>query len=158
MVGFEYPKNIEFMNNIIKNMHSPYFRSMNDINLENLRDFLIPLFREYEMKKINYSFFTNFGNALETYLHVKFGNDFPDTLYPVFDKSDFRSIGIEVIEYMNISNSEFFIFPKDIPYFIEFLKTPIRQENEAHQKIKEYVSQFELDKRLVEARFKGYLD
>jgi len=51
----------------------------------------------------------------------------------------------------------FDMFPEDIPYFIEFLCTPLGEEIEAHKKIKEYMSQFDYTKRMKEAHNRGYL-
>jgi hypothetical protein len=76
--------------------------------------------------------------------------------WPEFENSDYRSIGIEAMEYMSSTMSDFFMFPEDVPYFIEFLKTPLGKEVEAHQKIKEYVSKFDYTKRLQEAHERGY--
>ncbi len=172
---------IKFINDIIKSFFDKKFSDINDVTLENLREFLIPIFEGYKNGSINHLVFVEIADVLDKYITVKFGDEGSDeegiadmvekyatvkfepsvpiqvVSSPYFEDSDDRSIGLEAIEYMSAMTRKFFMFPEDIPYFIEFLKTHAGKELEAHQKIKEYVCQFDYTKRLEEAHKRGYI-
>jgi len=174
MVNDDYSLIKKFANKILADICIPTYSDLENINLENMNEVLISIFHSYEQEKIDYLTFVNMGEALNEYLIRKFGKHNVSassselnkynllslgieeiTLYSEFEDSDYRSIGLAAINYMSPSAS-FFIFPKDVPFFIEFLKTPRGQEIEAHKKINDYMAKY-YNERLDEAREKGYV-
>lgn len=142
----------QFINGIIEKFSGQEFTNINDVNLENLRELLIPIFEAYQHGKITHVTFVYIADALENYIFL-----LGDGIYPELASSDPQFVGIEAIEYMNHMSSDFFIFPEDIPHFIDYLKTPRGSEKEAYQKIKKYISQFDYGERLKEAHNRGYI-
>jgi hypothetical protein len=148
----------EFLNNIIKKFCKAPFSEIEDVNIENLRDFLIPIIEKFHDNMIPVLVLNDIGDGIQTYIHRRFGDEYPETFYPDLPETDWRSIGLDTLDYMYGIPEAFIMLPEDAPYFIEFLKTPIGQEEEAHKKIRKYISQFEIEARTKEAAARGYFD
>ncbi len=151
-----YKEQINLINYIIHNYIRTEFKDIDDIKPDNLSFFLIPVFKAYENGNINYITFTNISEVLKVYFIEKYGEDYPNSNYPEFNDSDPRSIGIAAIEYMN-DVGVYFMFPEDIPQFINFLNTSPGNEEEAHKIINKYTEKFVYSERLEEARNRGYI-
>jgi hypothetical protein len=148
----------EFLNTIIKKFCKAPFKEIEDVDIENLREFLIPIIENFRDNKIPVRVLNDIGDGMHTYIHRRFGDEYPETSYPDLPKTDWRSIGLDTLDYMYGIPESFIMLPEDAPYFIKFLKTPIGQEEEAHKKIREYISQFEIEARTKEAAARGYFD
>lgn len=115
------------------------FRSIEEVDLENLRLFLIEALRGYKNRNIEEIDLLNIVDALETYIHRRYMNLYPGTLYPNFSLSNPLSIGLEAIDYIYniISNIRLTNFIAD--KILDYLEAPLGKEEEAHRLMKNYL-------------------
>lgn len=148
-------KNKEFLNQIIKNIVKGSFRKLDDLSLDNLRNFLIPILKAYEKGLIDHSTLKNIADGLEEFIYEKYSSDYPDSAYPKLPEEDKRFIGLKIIDYIDGMLDQFIIFPEDVSHFIEALQIPIGKEVEGYEKLKKYIKSFNFSQRLQEAKERG---
>jgi hypothetical protein len=124
--------------------------------LENLRSFLKDILIKFEKGEITSTERIYYSDDIEDYIYEKY-TDTDRTYYPYLTEDDPRSIGIEVLEHFNFTNSNFEMLPEDVPHFVEFLDTPLGKEKDGWEKFKAYIDQFDLDERLAESKRRGFL-
>lgn len=129
------------------------FEEVTDIELENLREFFIPILRAFSEEKISVCKLENIGSALETYIHRRYLRDFPDTFYPNFGEDHPLSVPLNIIDFL--SSPSCIIFPEDAVFYIEMLLAPSEQALETNKKMYAFLDQFDTDKRYQEGRERG---
>lgn len=135
---------------------SPSFKVVTDIDLGNLKEFLVFLLRALSEDRISINKIEEVGDALETYIHRRYLSDFPDTGYPNFGNEHPLSVSLNIIEFL--SSPSYVLFPEDAAFFIEMLQAPPEKALETNQKMCNFVEQFDTDKRYQEGEKRGLFD
>ena len=157
-----------FLNVVIKFFGYP-FKDITDVNLNNIRDLLIPVFEDYRDGRIKCpDTLLNIGEALNGYLHKQYKDDFniePIEVYNCddelcntqyihpLDAKDPRSVAVNIIFDMHLSHNT--ILPEDAPFFIDQLKSPPHEASLANERINQLSDQLDDEERRYLAIEKG---
>ena len=125
----------------------PQYRVPEDITFDTLGYYIKKILIDYSNGDISLNDVINHGEALEIFIWNKYG-DKESFILPSFPYEDKRSIALEVVDYMD--SMDFWILPLDVPYFIEFLETPVGKEKERWENFQKYIRSLTLRDRIKE--------
>jgi|GEM_PF-2291717 len=123
-----------------------------NITFKTLGIYLKKILNDYAKGALSLSDVLNHGESLNSFIYNKF-IDPENPEYPEFPQTDLRSIPLNVLEYLE--STAFFIIPRDVPYFIEFLDTKAGHEKEGWEKFQSYIKSQTLRKRINEEMKQG---
>ncbi|QOL19456.1 hypothetical protein [Candidatus Bodocaedibacter vickermanii] len=123
----------------------PQYRVPEDTTLDTFGEYLKKIIKAYAKGYISLGDILNHGDAINCFIYNKY-IDSEKAEYPTFPKSDPRSIPLNVLEYFE--STAFFMIPRDVNYFLEFLDTPLGCEKEGWAKFHAYIKSQTLRKRI----------
>ena len=132
-----------FMHKAFSMIENCSFKGIEDVDLNSLRQFLCEALESYKQKNITDIDILNIIDAFETYLHRRYMDDYPATLYPNFPLFHPLSIGLEALNYIQkgVWYADLSLDVTDA--LLNFLKTPKGHEEEAHTQMKNYMNNLE---------------
>lgn len=152
---------LSFLEKILKD-YKPYlgssFKEVIDIELENLKEFLIPILKALSDGRISVNKIEEVGDALRIYIHRRYLPKFPDTCYPNFEEDHPLSVALTIVDFLQGGEPKYIIFPEDASFFIEMLQAPPEKSLETNKKMYEFVDQFDANKRYREGDARGLFD
>lgn len=154
----DFLKDINFLNEITQTFSKGQFKNVQEINLENLRDYLLCILEAFGQEKISVRKMSEIGEALRTYIFRRYEDEYPDTLYPYFQEDNSKFVALNILDYIYGTIEDFTMFPEDSTFFIEMLEEPADKAKETNEKIYAYTAQFDDIKRFHEAKERGLFD
>ena len=131
----------KFINKMIDRIDNK-FSKIEDIDLENLRVFLIILLLSFQEKKFSLNDILNILDVLEIYIHRRYMDDYPETCYPNPSDNDPISIGLNAIDYINEGVSYGNLLPNIMNPLLNYLNTPKEKEKEATFEMRRFMQEF----------------
>lgn len=130
------------------------------VTFDTLNIYLVEILNAYRVQVLSLNDIKNIGDSITSFIYNKYINP-ENPEYPSFPEEDKRSMALKVLEYME--SMDFWMLPKDVPYFVEFLETPIGKEKEGWEIFQKYISSLRLRDRIKEeekqeAFRSGYID
>lgn len=141
-----------FFNKLIDSIKSETFKEVEDIDLDNLREFLILVLQSLQEKKFDLDDILDIIDALETYLHRRYMDEWPENHYPVPPDSDPLSIGLNALDYIKQAIYDEDLQPKTFKRLLTYLKTPLGQQEKATKTMEKYMEEMKKKWRKKEAR------
>ena len=139
------------INQLIEQLNIEDFTNVDDITLENLKDFLIPVLESYQKGDFYLNTLKNISEWLKMYTLNYYKNS--DDFSFFFEKNDSRFPGMYVLSmmdgYVDGIKQWFWMAPEDVPLTLEFLKAPIENQEEAYKKLWEYIKPIKWIERAV---------
>ncbi len=129
----------------------PQYLVPEDTTFEVLGVYIKGILKRYEAREISMNDVTNHGDSIETFIHKKYGT-IENGGYPWFPKAHPFSIPFTVIDYMHNSGGGyvFWMLPRDVPHFTNFLDTPTGKEVEGYEMFETYIRSLTLRDRIPE--------
>lgn len=124
---------------------SKLFKVPEDITLDNLKEFLEIILRQYQYYNISNARLLDLGDAFDKYLGIAFRDEFPDD-YPNYSNEDRRQLALDVCDNC-LQHSTWPIFPEDVPFVIECLNAPEAEIVNMYDRLDKYFDQFDRIKR-----------
>jgi hypothetical protein len=133
------------INQLIDQLNIQNFTNVHDITIENLKDFLIPVLKNYEKEQFYWNTLKDISEWLNTYLLNYYRDSEGYDL--IYAETNPWFPGLYVLDMMdghvdtiNGPLSYFLMAQEDAPVTIEFLKAPLDKQADAYQKMWIYVS------------------
>lgn len=159
--------------NVVIKIFGLAFKDITDVNLNNLRDFLIPILEAYRDGRIKCVYtILDIGEAIEKYIYTRYSGEFNieyidahtiedepckiKWLHPLNER-DPRSVALGVVFEMSFSVSDI-VLPEDTTFYIEQLKTPPHAAPLVNKRIDRYVNQLDHKVRADSAKERGLYD
>ena len=148
------PDLIEIKNYMYKTFFSQIknscFKGFEDIDLDNLRQFLYQALEHYTKQEVSLNAMYNIMDAMETYIHRRYMNEETDVYYPMPSEDDPISIGLNAIDFIKDGINYSNLLPNVMEPLLSYLQTLASQEREATTNMEKFIEEFKI-KRLEKA-------
>lgn len=149
-------KELQFLDDLTRKIDDENFSTLHQVNLKNLKSYLINLLRFFSDDKISIADLSDAGEALNHYIYYCYNREYPDTSYPNPSEEESLSVDLNVLRQIEGFSEDFLMFPEDVPFFIKMLEAPAEQAKETNEKIYAYAEKFDRQKRFQEALDNGW--
>lgn len=120
---------------------SKLFKVPEDITLENLKEFLEIILRQYQYYNMHIGHLLDLGDAFDIYLDVAFRDEFEEG-YANFPDSDRRGLALSISRRC-LQHMTWTLFPEDVSFVIECLNAPDAEVVNMYDKLTKYFDQFD---------------
>ncbi|MGI4851628.1 MAG: hypothetical protein ACRYGR_06775 [Janthinobacterium lividum] len=140
-------ENRAFVDPLIKRINSNKFKEIEDIDLENLREFLILVLQSFQEKKFGLNDILNILDNLEIYIHRRYMDEYPETCYPCPSDSEPMSIGLNAIDFIAEGTNYGNLLPNIMEPLLKYLQTPIGNEKESNLEMEKILKELKIKRR-----------
>lgn len=138
------------MEEFIKDIDNDQFKEIEDIDLDNLREFLILVLQSFQQKKFKLLDILDILDVLETYIHRRYMDEYPKTFYPCPSDDEPMSIGLNAIDFIAEGTNYGNLLPNIMEPLLKYLQTPLGKEKESNLEMKKIIEELKI-KRLEKA-------
>jgi len=125
-----------------------YFNVPEDITVDNLQQFLEIILKHYQLYNFHSSELAEICESIELYFHKAYFNDFPESFFPTYPKTDRRSLVLHIHDY--IDTHEIWLLPEEVPMLIECMNVSDDKIIKMYDFMDNYFQQFDHAKRCNE--------
>jgi len=145
----EAPVYREYIQELIDLYCPDLYKIPEDITLDNLQQFLEVILKQYQYYNIKSGWLLELGDAIHSYFHRAYREEFPDTNWPTYPEGDRRQLTLDVLDNCFEGTGKWgHFFPEEVPFVIECINVPDEQVADMEDKLDKYFNQFDSMRRI----------